>query len=53
MSQVTLYIPDDIHEKLKSLATKEDRSVSNYINRLLKLHITKSDDDDDSNFWSK
>lgn len=36
MSQVTLYIPDDIHEKLKSLATKEDRSVSNYIN---KTHI--------------
>ena len=39
MSQVTLYVPDDIHEKLKSLAVKEDRSISNYINRLLKLHV--------------
>ena len=39
MSQVTLYIPDDVHEKLKSLAAKEDRSISNYINRLLKLHV--------------
>lgn len=38
MAQIKLNIPDNIYENLKQKATEEDRSVSNYINRILKLH---------------
>lgn len=34
---VTLYIPEDIYSIIKQKATEEDRSVNNYINRILKL----------------
>lgn len=42
MAQIKLNIPDNIYENLKQKALEEDRSVSNYINRVLKLHITNT-----------
>ena len=39
MSQVKLTIPDEICEKLKVMAKEEDRSLNNYIHRVLKMHV--------------
>ena len=39
MSQVKLTIPDEICEKLKVMAKEEDRSLNNYIYRVLKEHV--------------
>lgn len=34
---ITLYIPEDLYSIIKQKATEEDRSINNYINRILKL----------------
>ena len=36
MAQIKLNIPDEVHKVLKERAEADDRSLSNYINRLLK-----------------
>lgn len=35
----TLRLDDEISEKLKVLAKKDDKSVNNYIEQILKKHI--------------
>lgn len=39
---VTLYIPEDVYSIIKQKAKEEDRSVNNYINRILKLQANTS-----------
>lgn len=39
---VTLYIPEDVYSIIKQKAKEEDRSVNNYINRILKLQTNTS-----------
>lgn len=37
--KISITIDDDILEKIKELAEKDDRSLSQYINLLLKEHL--------------
>jgi hypothetical protein len=39
--KISITIDGDILEKIKILAEKDDRSVSQYINLILKEHINK------------
>jgi len=38
-SKVSMTIDEDILEKLRTLAEEDDRSLSQYINRVLREHI--------------
>ena len=40
--KISITIDNDILKKLKEEAEKDDRSLSQYINIILKQHITKS-----------
>lgn len=42
--KISITIDSDILEKLKIKAEQDDRSLSQYINLVLKQHITKSED---------
>lgn len=42
--KISITIDWDILEKLKQLAEEDDRSLSQYINIVLKNHIKKQDD---------
>ena len=39
--KISITIDGDVLEKLKQLAEKDDRSLSQYINLILKRHIEK------------
>lgn len=39
MAQIKLNVPDEVHKRLKELAEKDERSLNNYITRVLKRHI--------------
>ena len=39
MSQMCLYIDDDVYVNVKSAAKKRDQSVSSYVNDILKEHL--------------
>lgn len=39
MAQIKLNVPDEVHKRLKELAKKDERSLNNYITRVLKRHI--------------
>ena len=43
-TQIAFRIPDDMLAGLKSLARSEDRTVSNLLNRIIRLYLTSSDD---------
>lgn len=40
-SQLSLTIDNDILEKLRALAEEDDRSLSQYINRVLREHLRR------------
>lgn len=40
-SRLSLTIDDDILEELRTLAEEDDRSLSQYINRVLRAHVRK------------
>lgn len=42
-NKVSLTLDEDIVKKIKDLAEKDDRSFSQYINMVLKEHLSKSD----------
>ncbi len=42
--QVSITIDEDVLEKTKERAEKADRSLSQYVNRLLKRHIEQSEE---------
>ena len=42
MTRITVNIDKDKYEKVKEIATKEGRAVSNYINFLIDKEIKKS-----------
>ena len=39
MAQIKLNVPDEVHKRLKELAERDERSLNNYITRVLKRHI--------------
>lgn len=41
-SRLSLTIDDDILEQLRVLAEEDDRSLSQYINRVLRAHVKKA-----------
>ena len=41
--KISITIDSDVLEKIKTNAEEDDRSLSQYINLVLKQHITKSD----------
>ena len=41
--KISITIDSDVLEKIKINAEEDDRSLSQYINLVLKQHITKSD----------
>ena len=42
--KISITIDNDILAKLKSEAEKDDRSLSQYINLILKQHLTKQEE---------
>lgn len=38
---VQTYIPIELYEQLKALADKEDRSISNYVKKLIEQHVAE------------
>jgi len=44
-SQVSITVDSDILEKLRTLAEEDDRSLSQYVNRILRKHIKKLEED--------
>ena len=40
-SRLSLTVDDDILEELRTLAEEDDRSLSQYINRVLRAHVKK------------
>ena len=42
--KISITIDNDLLEKLRSLADKDERSLSQYINLVLKKHIEKSEE---------
>lgn len=45
--KISITVDHDILEKIKSEAEKDDRSLSQYINIILKEHIRKSENKND------
>lgn len=43
--RVATYIDHELNEKLKKLAQMEDRSVSNFLERLIKETVAKAESD--------
>ncbi len=41
--KISITIDSDILEKIKAMAEEDDRSLSQYINLVLKQHITNSE----------
>jgi len=44
-ARVSTYIDQDLYDKVKKLADAEDRSVSNFMERLLKEVVAKAEQD--------
>lgn len=44
-NRVSLTLDEDIIEKIKQLAENDDRSFSQYVNMVLKEHLSKIDND--------
>ena len=44
--KISITVDSDVVEKLKQLAEKDDRSLSQYINLVLKKHIENKKNDD-------
>lgn len=42
--KISITVDGDVLEKLKILAENDDRSLSQYINMVLKFHIAKNDE---------
>lgn len=36
---ITIRLPDDLYEKLDQLAERDDRSLNNYIVRVIRQHV--------------
>lgn len=47
-SQLSLTIDSDILEKLRALAEEDDRSLSQYINRVLREHLKRISENEES-----
>ena len=45
-SKVSITLDDNVIETIKELAEADDRSFSQYINMVLKKHISEQDDTD-------
>ena len=43
-TQIALRVPNDLLAKLRCVAQSEDRTVSNLLNRIIRLYLTSSDD---------
>lgn len=42
-SKVSITLDSDVEEAIRALAEKDDRSFSQYINRVLRLHISSKE----------